>query len=226
MQKNFVIIDNDILLKNLIEDQISSFFKKKFKINFQKINKIENIGDLEIIDLILINFMILRQNKNFLTNLDTFKKTKIIIMFDDGVDRFEFKKYSKYNFVVKPFKLKQLINIITDFYTNYETNQKTIKITSDLVFKPEIKLLISQKNKLTINLTEKESKLLNYIIENKDKVLKKHEILVNVWGINQEVNTHTLETHIYSLKKKLDYFKYDHTFIYSDHLGGYYFKNP
>ena len=107
MQKNFVIIDNDILLKNLIEDQISSFFKKKFKIKFQKINNIENIGDLEIIDLILINFMILRQNKNFLTNLDTFKKTKIIIMFDDGVNRFEFKKYSKYNFVVKPFKLKQ-----------------------------------------------------------------------------------------------------------------------
>ena len=57
MQKNFVIVDNDILLKNLIEDQISGFFEKKFKINFHKINKIENIGDFEKIDLILRKYI-------------------------------------------------------------------------------------------------------------------------------------------------------------------------
>ena len=55
-------------------------------------------------------------------------------------------------------------------------------------------------------------------------VIKKDEILINVWGITERINTHTLETHIYSLKKKLDAFGYHHSFICSDNLGGYYFN--
>ena len=77
---------------------------------------------------------------------------------------------------------------------------------------------------MIINLTEKESGLLNFILENKEKVLKKDDILVNVWGISERINTHTLETHIYSLKKKLATFEYKHSFICSDNSGGYYFK--
>ena len=55
-------------------------------------------------------------------------------------------------------------------------------------------------------------------------VLKKDEILTNVWGISERINTHTLETHVYSLKKKLGALECKHTFICSDNLGGYYFK--
>ena len=103
-----------------------------------------------------------------------------------------------------------------------ETHQKHIKITHDLIFRPETKTLLN-KNKI-INLTEKESRLLNFILENKEEILKKDEILINVWGITERINTHTLETHIYSLKKKLDAFEYHHSFICSDNLGGYYFN--
>ena len=108
------------------------------------------------------------------------------------------------------------------FFISYETHQKHIKITHDLIFRPETKTLLN-KNKI-INLTEKESRLLNFILENKENVVKKDEILINVWGITERINTHTLETHIYSLKKKLDVFEYQHSFICSDNLGGYYFN--
>ena len=93
-----------------------------------------------------------------------------------------------------------------------------------MIFRPETKILLDKNNSIIINLTEKESRLLNFILENKEKVLKKDEILTKVWGINERLNTHTLETHIYSLKKKLGTFKYNHSFICSDNLGGYYFK--
>ena len=73
-------------------------------------------------------------------------------------------------------------------------------------------------------MTEKECGLLNFILENRKKTLKKDEILIYVWGISEKINTHTLETHIYSLKKKLDTFGYNHSFICSDNLGGYYFN--
>ena len=224
MQKKFVIIDNDNLLKDLIEEQVSSIFEKNFSIKFLKNYNINNLNELDAIDLIIVNFMFLKDNYNIFKHLENAKKSKIIIMFDDKVDRSQLKKYSKYNFIVKPFKLRQLIDIIKDFFISYETDEKNINITNNLIFKPETKILLDKNNSTIIKLTEKESGLLNFILENREKVLKKDEILTNVWGISERINTHTLETHVYSLKKKLGALECKHNFIYSDNLGGYYFK--
>ena len=222
MQKKFVIIDNDVLLNDLIEEQVSIVFEKNFNIKFLKNYNINNLNLIDNIDLIIVNFKIIKDNYNTFINLANEKKSKIIVIFDDHVNRSQFKKFNNLNFVVKPFRLKQIINIMQDFFISYETHQKHIKITRDLIFRPETKTLLN-KNKV-INLTEKESRLLNFILENKENVLKKDDILINVWGITERINTHTLETHIYSLKKKLDAFEYHHSFICSDNLGGYYFN--
>ena len=224
MQKKFVIIDNDKLLNNLVVEQLSTIFEKFFNIKFFKSYCTNVISELDTIDLTIVNFKFIKNNSNILTELENKKKSKIIIIFDDRVDRSQLKKYSNYNFIVKPFKLIQLIDIIKDFFITYETRQKNIKITNNLIFRPETKTLLNKKNNVIVNLTEKESLLLNFILENKKNVLKKDEILINVWGITEKINTHTLETHIYSLKKKLNTFEYNHSFICSDNLGGYYFK--
>ena len=222
MQKKFVIIDNDVLFNDLIEEQVSIVFEKNFDIKFVKTYNIKCLNVFDTVDLIIINFKFIKDNYNILINLANEKKSKIIIIFDDHIDRSQFKKFDNFNFVVKPFRLKQIIDIMQDFFISYVTHQKYIKITHDLIFRPETKTLLN-KDKI-INLTEKESRLLNFILENKENVLKKDEILINVWGITERINTHTLETHIYSLKKKLDAFEYDHSFIRSDNLGGYYFN--
>ena len=222
MQKKFVIIDSDVLFNDLIEEQVSIVFEQNFNIKFLKTYNVNSLNVLDSIDLIIVNFKFIKDNYNILINLANEKNSKIIVIFDDHVDRSQFKKFNNLSFVVKPFRLKQIINIMQDFFVNYETYQKHIKITRDLIFRPETKTLLN-KNKV-INLTEKESGLLNFILENKENVLKKDEILINVWGITERINTHTLETHIYSLKKKLDAFEYHHSFICSDNLGGYYFN--
>ena len=223
-KKKFLIINNDVLLNDLIEEQISIVFKKNFNIEFLKTYNINSLNELNTIDLIIVNFKVIKDNHNVLINVTNENKLKIIVIFDDNVDRSQFKKFNNFNFVVKPFRLKQIIDIIKDFFISYETRQKHIEITSDLIFRPETKILLDKNNNMIINLTEKESRLLNFIIENKENVLKKDEILINVWGITERINTHTLETHIYSLKKKLDAFDYHHSFICSDNLGGYYFN--
>ena len=222
MQKKFVIIDNDVLLNDLIEEQVSIVFKKDFNITFLKTYNINNLNVIDTIDLIIVNFKFIKDNYNILINLANEKKSKIIVIFDDHFNRSQLKKFNNFDFVVKPFRLKQLIDIMQDFFISYEAHQKHVKITRDLIFRPETKTLL-EKNKI-INLTEKESRLLNFILENKENVLKKDDILINVWGITERINTHTLETHIYSLKKKLDTFNYKHSFICSDNLGGYYFN--
>ena len=224
MQKKFILIDNDKQLINLIEEQVSIVFEKIFNIEFLKSDNVNMLSELDPIDLIIVNFKFIKDNHNIFSNLENEKKSKTIILFDDGVDRSQLKKYSNYNFIVKPFRLKQLIDIIKDFFISYETQEKNIKISFNLIFRPETKILLDQKNDMTMNLTEKESKLLNFILENKEKVLKKEEILINVWGISERINTHTLETHIYSLKKKLSNFNHNNSFICSDNFGGYYFN--
>ena len=224
MQKKFIIIDNDRLLNDLIEEQLLTVFNENFNIKFFKSYDINSLNEFDKIDLIIVNFIFIKNIYNILTDLEKEKKSKIIIMFDNGVDRSQLKKFSNYNFVVKPFKFKQLIDIIKDFFISYETHQKNITITHNLVFRPETKILLNKSSSIIINLTEKESRLLNFILENREKILKKDEILINVWEISERINTHTLETHVYSLKKKLDAFEYNHSFICSDNLGGYYFN--
>ncbi len=224
MQKKFTIIDNDRLLVDLIEEQVLTVFNKYFNVKFFKSYNINSLDEFDKVDLIIVNFTFIKDINNILRILEKEKKSKIIIMFDDGVDRSQLKKFNNYNFVVKPFKLKQLIDIIKDFFISYETQQTNITITNNLIFRPETKKLLNKSNSIIINLTEKESSLLNFILENRQKKLKKDEILINVWGISEGINTHTLETHVYSLKKKLDTFDYNHSFICSDNLGGYYFN--
>ena len=139
MQKIFIIIENDRLLSNLIEEQISVVFEKKFNIKFLKSHNIKSFFEYHAIDLIIANFKFINDNYDIFRNLENEKKSKIIILFDDGVDRSQLKKYSKYNFVVKPFKLKQLIDIIKDFFISYETKEKNIKITYDLILNHRLK---------------------------------------------------------------------------------------
>ena len=131
MQKKFVIINNDSQLSDLIEEQVSLVFENNFNIKFLTTCNIKSLDKFETIDLIIVNYIFIKNNYNLLINLADKKKSKIIIIFDDKVDRSQLKKFNNFNFVVKPFKLSQMINIIKDFFIGYETHQKYINITQD-----------------------------------------------------------------------------------------------
>ena len=116
MQKKFVIINNDTLLNNLIEEQVSIVFENIFNIHFLKTENIKSLNEFDTIDLIIVNFNFIKDNYNILVNLENEKKSKTIILFEDHVDRSQLKKFNNFNFVVKPFRLKQMIDIIKDFF--------------------------------------------------------------------------------------------------------------
>jgi DNA-binding response OmpR family regulator len=70
-------------------------------------------------------------------------------------------------------------------------------------FKPASKLLIDEKG-AKIRLTEKETSILKYLYRSGDKVVSRELLLHEVWGYNAGVTTHTLETHIYRLRQKIE----------------------
>jgi DNA-binding response OmpR family regulator len=71
------------------------------------------------------------------------------------------------------------------------------------MFKPASKILVDDKNG-KIRLTEKETSILKYLFRANEKVVSRETLLHEVWGYNAGVTTHTLETHIYRLRQKIE----------------------
>ena len=84
-------------MNNLIEEQLSIVFEKQFNIKFFKSFNSSSINELDKIDLIIINFIFIKDNNNIFNYLENKKKSKVIIMFDNGVDRSQLKKYNDFN---------------------------------------------------------------------------------------------------------------------------------
>ena len=81
---------------------------------------------------------------------------------------------------------------------------------------------ILNQNEKELELTEKESSILIFLKQSKDPV-KIDQLQEKVWGYNSELETHTVETHVYRLRKKINDKFYDNEFIMSDKKG--YFLN-
>ena len=75
-----------------------------------------------------------------------------------------------------------------------------------------------------MHLTEKENSLLNYLYNNRHLKLTKNDLLINIWGVTEGINTRTLETHIYRLKQKLYKLEANLSFILINENGFYSLK--
>ena len=81
---------------------------------------------------------------------------------------------------------------------------------------------ILNQNEKELELTEKESSILIFLKQSKDPV-KINKLQEKVWGYNSELETHTVEPHVYRLRKKINDKFHDNEFIISDKKG--YFLN-
>ena len=61
------------------------------------------------------------------------------------------------------------------------------------------------RNNEVIKLTEKEVAILKYLYKSPERIVTKNELLQEVWGYAPEVTTHTIETHIYRLRQKVEH---------------------
>ena len=117
-----------------------------------------------------------------------------------------------------PLSLKKLIELINIKLIKLKFNHQSKVIISGYELNLNSKFL--SKGNLNLKLTEKEIEVILYL--NSTKV--KHEVLdlqKNIWGYSANIETHTVETHIYRLRKKISYFFKDEKFILS-HKNGYF----
>ena len=162
----------------------------KQNLNFNLLNVSEKeFGDLKLDNL--NNFLIITKNKNL--NL----KNQIVIN----------------NFPLKISKIIETINI--NFLKNRFIQQSDIDLG-------EYKLNLNSRkifdNKKELSLTEKESDIILFL-KNSKKPVSIDELQTKVWGHSSKLDTHTVETHIYRLRKKISNKFNNHDFIKSTKLG-------
>ena len=107
------------------------------------------------------------------------------------------------DYITKPFKLPVLLARLRAQLRQHEQSENAVFQLGPYMFKPAHKMLIDEKER-KIRLTEKETNILKYLYRAPEGVVPRDVLLHEVWGYNAGVTTHTLETHIYRLRQKIE----------------------
>jgi len=107
------------------------------------------------------------------------------------------------DYVTKPFRFSVLLARIRAQLRQHEQSEDAVFTIGPYTFRPSAKLLIDEAGR-KVRLTEKETAILKYLYRTGEKVVTREVLLHEVWGYHAGVTTHTLETHIYRLRQKIE----------------------
>jgi DNA-binding response OmpR family regulator len=205
-KKKILIVDDDDALRETIAEQFSlhdDFSVTAVNGGMPAINHLKN----ELVDLVILDVnmpdldgreacKIMRKNGYrgpviMLTAESSDADT--ILGLDAGAN----------DYVIKPFKFAVLLARIRAQLRQHEQSEDAVFKIGPYTFKPSAKLLLLDDNK-KIRLTEKETSILKFLYRAGDQVVSRDVLLHEVWGYNAGVTTHTLETHIYRLRQKIE----------------------
>jgi DNA-binding response OmpR family regulator len=108
------------------------------------------------------------------------------------------------DYVTKPFRLGVLLARMRAQLRQHEQSEDAVFTIGPYTFRPSAKLLTHGESKKKVRLTEKETSILKYLYRSGDSVVGRDKLLGEVWGYNAGVTTHTLETHVYRLRQKIE----------------------
>ncbi|MEM7169128.1 MAG: response regulator transcription factor [Pseudomonadota bacterium] len=108
------------------------------------------------------------------------------------------------DYVTKPFKLGVLLARLRAQLRQHEQSEDAVFTIGPYTFRPSAKMLVHGESKKKVRLTEKETSILKYLYRSGAAVVGRDALLGEVWGYNAGVTTHTLETHVYRLRQKIE----------------------
>ena len=108
------------------------------------------------------------------------------------------------DYITKPFKLGVLLARLRAHIRQHERSDDAMFSIGPYTFQPSAKLLLDAESNRKIRLTDKETAILKYLYRAGNRVIGRDVLLDEVWGYNAGVTTHTLETHVYRLRQKIE----------------------
>ena len=123
------------------------------------------------------------------------------------------------DYITKPFRFAVLLTRIRTHLRQHEQSEDATFGIGPYTFRPASKILVDEDGG-KIRLTEKETAILKYLYRSGERKITRDVLLSEVWGYNSGVTTHTLETHIYRLRQKIEKDP-SHAAILVTEAGGY-----
>lgn len=108
------------------------------------------------------------------------------------------------DYVAKPFRLNELLARLRAQLRSFENSEDAVFTIGPYVFRPSAKQLLEPARNKRIRLTDKETAILKFLYRAAGKAVARQVLLNEVWGYNAAVTTHTLETHVYRLRQKIE----------------------
>jgi DNA-binding response OmpR family regulator len=121
---------------------------------------------------------------------------------DSDADMIEGLESGANDYIAKPFRFAVLMARVHAHLRSHEQSDEAVYRVGPYTFRPSAKMLLDDGGK-KIRLTEKETNILKFLYRSGDTVARE-TLLHEVWGYNPAVTTHTLETHIYRLRQKIE----------------------
>ena len=220
--RKILIVDDDPELRDALTEQLS-LYEEYEAVAAENGSKGVQAAKAEQIDLVIMDVglpdidgreavRILRRNGFkapiiMLTGHDTDSDT--ILGLESGAN----------DYVTKPFRFAVLLARIRTLLRQYETSEDAVFTIGPYSFRPSSKLLLNPKGS-KVRLTEKESSILRYLYRAGQRPVSRETLLREVWAYNSGVTTHTLETHIYRLRQKIEKDAAAPTILITE-VGGY-----
>ena len=108
------------------------------------------------------------------------------------------------DYIAKPFRLNELLARLRAQLRSFESSEDAVFTIGPYTFRPAVKQLVESTRNKRIRLTDKETAILKFLYRAAGKAVSRQVLLNEVWGYNAAVTTHTLETHVYRLRQKIE----------------------
>ena len=206
MKRRIFLVDDDTELRQTLVDQLTHY--REFEITeagtaCDALNMVKDAHvDLMILDVGLPD-MDGREAVKILRK-DGFKAPILMLTgHDTDSDEILGLESGANDYVTKPFRFSVLLARIRAALRQHDQSEDVVFTIGPYTFQPAAKLLESGEGS-KVRLTDKETSILKYLYRQGPKTISRDVLLKEVWGYNNRVTTHTLETHIYRLRQKIE----------------------
>ena len=220
---SLLLYEKEKILNSILQYQISNYnYKVIISENHEEAYDIVTNRNFDVCILNLNDLN--NESQNFLDTLISKNENINIIAYHQPSLKKVINNFGKLFLLEKPFKLKTLLNYLDSINNTKNLHNSNKFLMEHIVFSPSKKTISNLKTNYTEHLTEKENNLLIYFYNTKNEEIKKKDILTKIWGFSEKINTHTLETHIYRLKQKLNKIDKNLSLSLRNKNGLYYLK--
>jgi len=205
--KKILLVDDDELLRETITDQF--VLHKEFAVETAETAQeaVERVKQEAHIDMLLLDVGLPDMDGREACELmrkNGFKSPIIMLTgADTDADHILGLNAGANDYVTKPFKFAVLLARVRAHLRSHEQSEDAIFKVGPYEFRPAVKMLVTEEDK-KIRLTEKETSILKFLYRAGGKPVLREVLLDEVWGYNSGVTTHTLETHVYRLRQKIE----------------------